>query len=303
MPELTVVIPTRNRVRYLPASVDSVLAQEDVDLELVVIDDGSTDATEAYLRGLASRDQRVRVIRNARGRGASAARNQGAALARTPLLAFNDDDCVWDPRKIRLQRTRMRASGAGVVYCREAILWADLGLLVNGRPDAERRGAVASLVTANDIGTVGPLIDRRLFEQVGGFDESLPRLQEWDLWLRLGLVTSFAYVPEILVRGEAVTDGISHSSEALERAAVRLLDKWTAADRLSPRHLALLHYGVGKYLLADGHTHAARRAFLDGFRLDRGSPLVWLGLFGSALTPWQFNVLRRARIRLRRLLA
>jgi hypothetical protein len=194
----------------------------------------------------------------------------------------------------------MKASGAGVVYCREAVLWPELGLVVNGSADAERRGAVRSLVTANYIGTVGPVIDRELFEEVGGFDERLPRLQEWDLWLRLGLRTSFAYVPRILVRGEAVAGGVSQSSKALDEAARLMLEKWRGDGGLSRRDLALLHYGVGKYLLADGDVLQARRAFRQGFRIDPSSPLNWLGLVGSVARPWQINLLKRARIRLRR---
>jgi hypothetical protein len=147
---------------------------------------------------------------------------------------------------------------------------------------------------------VGPVIERKLFEEVGGFDERLPRLQEWDLWLRLGLRTSFAYVPRILVRGEAVAGGVSQSSKALGEAARLMLEKWRGKGGLSRRDLALLHYGVGKYLLADGDVVQARRAFRQGFRIDPSSPLNWLGLLGSVARPWQINLLKRVRIRLRR---
>lgn len=301
MPDVTVVIPTRNRVASLESSVASVLAQDGVDLELVVVDDGSTDGTAIYLAQMSSVDDRVRIIRNRESVGASTARNRGARQGRASLLAFNDDDCVWEPDKLQLQMTRMTSSGAGVVYCREAVLWPELGVVVNGSPDAERRGAVRSLVTANYIGTVGPLIERRLFEEAGGFDESLPRLQEWDLWLRLGFLTSFAYVPRILVRGRAMPGGISDSSAALARASRLMLDKWKDDERMSRRDLALLHYGIGKYLLSDGQSARAREAFRDGLHIDPSSPLNWVGVFASVLPPGPFNLLKKARIHARRL--
>lgn len=303
VPEISVVVPTRDRVESLPAAVESILAQDGVDLELLVVDDASTDATPAYLSDIAASDARVRTLGTDRPQGASAARNLGASAARGSLLAFNDDDCVWEVDKLKVQRARMRSSGAGVVYCREAIRWPELGWVVNGRPDAERRGAVRSLVTANYIGTVGPLMERSVFLEAGGFDERLPRLQEWDLWLRMGLVTGFAFVDRVLVRGEAGPAGISASSESLTRAADIMLDKWSREPRISTRDLALLHYGMGKYLLADGSVAAARRAFRKGLRLDPTSPLSWVGLCGSLLTPRQFNTLKRGRIFMRRVLS
>lgn len=303
MPEISVVVPTRDRVKSLTIAVESILAQDGVDLELIVVDDASTDATSVYLSDVAASDPRVRSLGNLRPQGASTARNLGASVARASLLAFNDDDCVWEVDKLKVQQARMRSSGAGVVYCREAIRWPELGWVVNGNADAERRGAVRSLVTANYIGTVGPLMKRSLFTQVGGFDERLPRLQEWDLWLRMGLVTDFAFVDRVLVRGQAGPDGISASSESLTRAADIMLDKWSREPRITRRDLALLHYGMGKYLLADGNVVAARRAFRKGLRLDPTSPLNWVGICGTLLTPRQFNALKRGRIFMRRVLS
>lgn len=297
------VVPTRDRVKSLTTAVESILAQDGVDLELIVVDDASTDATSVYLSDVAASDPRVRSLGNLRPQGASTARNLGASVARASLLAFNDDDCVWEVDKLKVQQARMRSSGAGVVYCREAIRWPELGWVVNGNADAERRGAVRSLVTANYIGTVGPLMKRSLFTQVGGFDERLPRLQEWDLWLRMGLVTDFAFVDRVLVRGQAGPDGISASSESLTRAANIMLDKWSREPRITRRDLALLHYGMGKYLLADGNVVAARRAFRKGLRLDSTSPLNWVGICGTLLTPRQFNALKRGRIFMRRVLS
>lgn len=300
MPEVSVVIPTRNRADRLPLSVASVLAQEEVDLELVVVDDASTDPTPAILDRLAWSDRRLLVERNPHPFGAAATRNVGAAVATAPLLAFNDDDCLWAPRKLRLQLERMHASGAGVVYCREAIHWPKVGLSLNGSPDAEHRGAVRSLVTSNYIGTINPLMERSLFRQVGGFDESLPALEDWDLWLRLGFLTQFAYVPEVLVRGEFVPGGISGSSQALRMAAKLMLDKWRRDGRMSVRELALLHYGMGKYLLAEGLATEARAALREGLRIDPTSPLNWMGVLAAPFGRGPISLLKRLRIALRR---
>jgi glycosyltransferase involved in cell wall biosynthesis len=101
MRDVTVVIPTHNRKELLDRTLRSVLAQEDVDLSVVVVDDGSADGTEAFVQALA--DPRVSVVRHPEARGVSAARNTGIARATTTWLAFVDDDDLWAPTKLRAQ--------------------------------------------------------------------------------------------------------------------------------------------------------------------------------------------------------
>src|SRR2546427_7128355 len=99
--EVTVVIPTRNRSRLLPVAVASALGQEDVEVEVVVVDDASTDETPDLIADLA--DERVRVLRLSTRHGVARARNIGIAEARGGWLAFLDDDDIWGPRKLRWQ--------------------------------------------------------------------------------------------------------------------------------------------------------------------------------------------------------
>src|SRR5689334_7474886 len=100
-PEVTVVIPTRDRAELLPRAVDSVLAQEGAAWELVLVDDGSTDATPAVFERYAQ-DPRVRVLRLDPG-GVSRARNRGVALGSAPWVAFLDSDDEWRPGKLAAQ--------------------------------------------------------------------------------------------------------------------------------------------------------------------------------------------------------
>jgi glycosyltransferase involved in cell wall biosynthesis len=110
-PEVSVVIPTRNRWPMLSThALPSALAQEDVDLEIVVVDDASGDGTAARVAELG--DPRVRVVRNETNRRLPASRNVGAEEARGTWLAFLDDDDLWSPRKLRAQLDVAQASGA-----------------------------------------------------------------------------------------------------------------------------------------------------------------------------------------------
>jgi glycosyltransferase involved in cell wall biosynthesis len=99
--DVSVVVPTRNRSALLELTLRSVLCQRDVDLELIVVDEGSTDDTPTMLAAVA--DSRLRVIRNDTPRGVSAARNRGAASARADWVAFLDDDDLWAPDKLTRQ--------------------------------------------------------------------------------------------------------------------------------------------------------------------------------------------------------
>src|SRR3954449_11506761 len=101
MADVTVVIPTHNRRLLLMRTLHSVLAQQHVDIEVVVVDDGGTDGTEAAVAGLA--DPRVTLIRHPFPRGVSAARNTGIEKSSARWLAFVDDDDLWAPSKLRSQ--------------------------------------------------------------------------------------------------------------------------------------------------------------------------------------------------------
>src|SRR4030095_3987508 len=112
--DVSVIVPTRNRSALLAITLCSVLRQRDVDLEVIVVDDASTDDTPAALARLT--DSRIRVIRHDSCRGVSAARNHGISEARAEWIAFLDDDDLWAPDKLALQLRAARERGATWVY-------------------------------------------------------------------------------------------------------------------------------------------------------------------------------------------
>src|SRR3954451_11064877 len=113
--QVTVVIPTRDRWELLSRhALPAALSQEGVDLEVIVIDDGSTDETSQRLAGL--RDSRIRVIRHDAPQGLPSARNSGIAAASGSWVAFLDDDDLWSPQKLRVQLDAARGNDASVAY-------------------------------------------------------------------------------------------------------------------------------------------------------------------------------------------
>lgn len=288
---VSVVIPTRNRADRLKEAVGSALSQTRRDLEVIVVDDASEDQTHRVIAELRAADPRVRSITCPSAVGAPAARNLGIKAARGSVVAFLDDDCIWAPNKLEAQLALLRHD-RGVVYCRHAIRHGDTWV-VEGEPGAATEDPVSALLGTNYIGTYSLVVRKDLLEAVGGFDETLPRLQDWDLVLRLGRHTRFGFVPDTLVQGDQLPGGISLDRTALVPAASRIIE--SHAEHLTRRQVAALHFGLGKFLLVDGQTAAARHHFLRAVWLDPITPLHWAGLVAWLLGPVPARWLRAVR--------
>lgn len=290
---VSVVIPTRNRARRVALAARSALGQTLPDLEVIVVDDASDDDTPQVLAALQGEDSRLRLVRSESRGGAAHARNTGATHATGTWLAFLDDDCGWHPGKLEAQLAALGPEhGAG--YTRQATLDVDGQWVLEGRM-LPARSQIDGLLRSNFIGTPSLVVRRDIFGEVGGFDEELPRLQDWDLALRLARRTRFSFVPKVLVRSVLVPGGISTTPESLVRAAERLLQNH--AVHLTGRQLAALHYGLAKFLLVEGRTDAARRLFREATRIEPTSLLNWMGVAAGLLGPQPARAVRSLRRR------
>jgi glycosyltransferase involved in cell wall biosynthesis len=179
-------------------ALPSALNQQDVQLELVVVDDASTDVTARRLEAL--RDPRVRVYRFDAPRGQAEARNTGIREARGDWIAFLDDDDLWSPRKLRSQLDRAVMAGASFVYTSAVLVGLDRQVKrVEPAPDAAR---VAELLLRHNVlgaGASTVLARTDIVRRVGGFDPRLNELCDWDLWIRLASASRAAACPEALV--------------------------------------------------------------------------------------------------------
>lgn len=196
--DVTVVIPTRNRAALLAGALRSALSQRGVSLEVIVVDDGSTDATGALLISL-SPDARVKTIRHETARGVAAARNRGMREAHGQWLAFLDDDDLWAPTWLRTALDTASRSNADLAYGSRWIV--DGHRRVTGVLPAHRVAWVHdALYTYNAIGgPSGVVVCTDIMRNAGGFDERLSALADWDAWLRLIEVCRVAPVPDFLV--------------------------------------------------------------------------------------------------------
>lgn len=235
MVTVSAVIPTFERAAMVAEAVASVLSQGGADLELLVVDDGSTDDTRMVLAGFS--DPRLRVVSTARNQGVSAARNLGVSLARGRYVAFLDSDDTWLPGKIARQLAYMAETGHAVSQTQE--LWMRGGRRVNpGRihlkvdGDFFRQALRLCLVSPSSV-----MIERDILRQVGGFDEGLAACEDYDLWLRLLLRGPIGLVDEALtVRRGGRPDQLSARFVGMDLFRIRSLAKILAHEDMSPWH-------------------------------------------------------------------
>ena len=198
MPDVTVVVPTHDRSALLARTLSGVLSQREVAFEVVVVDDGSTDDTPALLA--ASNDPRLRSIRNEQSRMVAAARNQGIDAATAEWVAFLDDDDLWAPNKLARQLQAAQQSNASWVYCGFVQVDETMRVRSGGPPPpAERVRAELPFRNVLPAGSSVVMASRKLLHEVGTFDPSLNKLEDWDLWIRLAAAEQPACVPDPLV--------------------------------------------------------------------------------------------------------
>jgi len=234
-PSVSVVIPTFNRLGTLPRALESVLRQTYDDIEVIVVDDCSSDGSWDYLQTI--RDPRLRVIRHETNRGGSAARNTGIKAARAELIAFQDSDDEWLVTKLATQieeYRRVNSSEFGAIYCAK-ITNGEGKFGVYGPREVQYMPLPGYDKTSGDISrelvrramiSTQTLVARKdLLEKIGGFDETLKLGQDWDMTTRLSRVTKFLFVDKPLVLCFTSPDSISKVKANQAVARKTLLDK------------------------------------------------------------------------------
>lgn len=237
LPHVSVVIATHNYGRFLAGALESVLGQTLAALEVIVVDDGSTDDTPAVIAPYLC-DPRLRWHPTSH-RGQPAAKNAGIRLARAPLIAFLDGDDLWLPTKLERQVALFRAHPElGVVYSRRLLIDEEGWELEYAQPPCYRGRVLPQIFWRNFICFSSSVVRREVFDRVGLFDEHLALAIDYDLWLRAARHYPFDYVDEPLVKYR--TGHANLSRRKLERVRTaglimkRFLDTYKGRELLEP---------------------------------------------------------------------
>ena len=297
---VSVVIPTYNQCNLLHEAMGSVLAQDFNDLELIVVDDGSTDQTRQTVKAFA--DDRVRYRHQPNG-GVSRARNAGLDLAGGQYVAWLDSDDLWPPDYLSTMVSRLdRESDYGVAYCP----------LVNVYPDGRRRNPTWYGQCPSGW------VTRRLFQKPRVFpsctvmrrdalaemcfDESLRTCEDADMGLRLSCRTRFLFVPAVHVTRRVRRESLSQhvSCRQLDINKVRVLARFyrhLGGSQHVPRGLAMRvlsrAYGdAARQFYRYGAWSAAATLFRRAIACRRLSLAAWLGWAKAALKPAASDAMR-----------
>lgn len=225
---VSVIIPTYNRGYCIAESVKSVLAQTYSKLEVIIIDDGSTDNTKEVVEGLA--DDRIRYCVLERNIGPSKARNIGVSMARGEYVAFQDSDDIWDIKKLEKQM-QLFHEGVGAVFCDfDYTEYGVIHTLFDGEDikSCIEQTPLPLLAKKNVIGTPTVVIRKDIYDLVGGFDEEIYSFEDWDIAVKLSEHTMLSCVNESLVHVNKHYTGVNDSQRfAVEQLKVqfRIVEK------------------------------------------------------------------------------
>ncbi|MDD5383161.1 MAG: glycosyltransferase family A protein [Candidatus Margulisbacteria bacterium] len=220
---VSVIIPTYDRPEFTREAVESVLAQSFQDFEIIVVDDGS-GSDHQNIR--VSEDQRVRVFQR-QHRGAAAARNFGVSVSAGKYIAFLDSDDLWEKKKLEKQLEYLRR-GPEYKICYTGERWLRGGEHLNQMKKHQKyhgwifdKCLPLCIISASSI-----LMERQMLDELGGFDESLPVCEDYDLWLRLSLRYPIAFIDEqLIVKRGGHPDQLSRQYWGMDRFRVRALQK------------------------------------------------------------------------------
>lgn len=290
---VSVIIPTYNRAHMLPHALRSVLSQTGVAFEVIVIDDASTDSTSEILQ--AFQIPHLRFERHAHRQGAAAARNTGIHASRGSWIAFLDSDDLWLPGLLHTQQTYFQKCSpkVGVVYSSFDRLHGNhrqrvpgqLRTLLSLLPINRYRlsgNLVQALPRGNFITLQSAMIRRSCFEEAGFFDESLPRLHDWEFWLRLAPHYDFHWVKQSLVQVQLTPESLSLEASTLPEAVQIIQEKYTSEYSDLEAHCNFI---LGDYHLQQGNHRLGRIHLQRAAHHSPASLLYWLAYLSAVLHP------------------
>jgi len=235
-PQVSVIIPTYNRSWIIKEAIDSVLAQDYKEFELIVVDDGSTDHTSDVLDS----SRNVIKVLSQKNKGVSAARNRGIAEASGQFIAFLDSDDLWLPQKLSAQVEFFNQTPNALI-CQTEEVWIRNGLRVNPK---KRHKKLSGMIfkPSLELCLVSPsavMIQRSLFDRVGEFDETLPACEDYDLWLRISCRFPVHLIDRPLIIKRGGHDDQLSSRAGLDKFRIKSIEKIIKSGLLSDdQHLA-----------------------------------------------------------------
>jgi glycosyltransferase involved in cell wall biosynthesis len=268
-PTVSIIIPTYNRAQLIGRSIHSVLNQTYQDFEIIVVDDGSTDNTAEVIKKFQEKEKRIRYIKQARNKGAAAARNTGIKNAKGEFIAFQDSDDEWLPGKLEKQMNVFENASpeVGIVYTGFWRIENDKKTYIPFSWVKQKEGNIhKELLKGNFVTTQSIVVRKKCFEKAGMFDENLPRLQDWELVIRLSKYYDFKCIDKPLMISYYTSNSISSNQDALIIAQKLILKKYFGDIKKNKKVLANHYLGIGINLCANREIEEGESYFIKAFK-------------------------------------
>lgn len=282
-PKITVVIAAFNAESTLKDTLDSVKAQTFQELEIIVVNDGSTDQTTTILESYSKEYDSLRIV-SQKNMGVSRARMNGIYASRGEWVAFLDADDLWMPDKLELQVAELeRHSDAVLVFADQIdVIGEREDSRTNFQQKPPARGRVlAQLFFGNFISTSSVIVKRSAIVDIGGFNPKLRVNEDTDLWLRLSEVGEFCYVDKVLVRRRILSTSLTRSRqlecykqdlEIIEFWLKRRPDMFKVTDKLVSRRIGSIWKRMADFQFSAGSFSESHASYLRAIAFLGSSP-------------------------------
>lgn len=288
-PLVSVVIATYNMSKYLPSAIQSALNQTYKNIEILVIDDGSTDSTREAMAAF-EEEQRVTYLLQ-QNKGQASAKNHGIRKATGDYIAFLDADDTWEPEKLELQVPVLMASrSVGLVYSRLAYI-DENGIKQGVLNDRLFRGRISGpLLIENFIAFGSCLVRRECFELLGRFKENVRMGIDYDLWLRFSTRYEFDYVDRPLLNYRVWGGQMSKNCKGRYENGIAIMNKFLAdfpdvVDKSTQNEAwAHTYLGFGRCMYSiDQRIGPALRLYAIALRHKPGYIPAWKAIIATVL--------------------
>lgn len=284
-PEVSVIIPVYNQAQFIDKAIKSVLKQSYQDFEIIVINDGSTDNTEAIVKGFI--DFRIRYICHKNNSGVSEARNTGIRLSRGKYIALLDADDEFLPEKLDMQVKLLRNEPFDVgMVCAWSFNMDKNGDCISKRNLPRKEGYIfEDLLSTNPISVPTVLIRKECFKKIGLFDSSLDGQEDWDMWIRVAKYYKFSLIKIPLAKRRIHPNRISYNLEKKVITAKRIIKKHINELKIR-RNIHSKHYFyIGFRFCRMGKTKEGRRYLQKAISLNPFCIRYYICIFGSLFGP------------------
>lgn len=268
MPKVSVILPTYNRANVILRSIESVLNQSFRDLELIVIDDCSTDNTKDVLNKIS--DPRLKSVFLKKNKGACYARNVGIKKAQGNFIAFQDSGDEWLHGKLEKQINYLEEKKIDAV-CSSYILVENSSVVKKIPPGKHYDFFIKceDLLPGNLVGTPTLIVKASLIREIGGFDDNLPRFQDWELAIRIAQKTPIFFYSEPLTIAHACQDSLTANNFNGVIALEHILKKHCVMFKKNRKEFAMkLRFLAKNYY----HFKCFKKAWFYGIRSIKMNP-------------------------------